>query len=300
MNSNTFIATILGLGVASCAINSIMKENREIKEKFINVPRMAKVDTEVVDMSNGAQYSVPMDYNRMLKNPSNSALARAPCANNREGYDDNTDGGMFPKTYGTANYQGMLSPRMGPADGFRGNIRYNMPSHENMAVPKSPLDYGTMVEPFDVNVKANGNSYQNALNSVKSGNNFQVVNSLPVSNMSQIEDENGGAPRQYMMVDKFMFANSRSRLNALGDKIRGDLAIVPCKSEWFRPSVLPQRDLTEGSLAVIGGSDNGTANALQALKQASAGGFYTNYNLANKFDGQHQDGTLQYSMSAFI
>lgn len=296
-NSNTVFVSFLGLIIAACAFNSAVNDRKEIKEKFINVRRMPVVDTEVIDTANNREYSVPLDYNRMLKNPSPASAARAPC-NNRETYVDTRNGGdMFPNSYGVSNYQAMLSPRMGPAEGYRGNIRYNMPSHENMAVPKSPLEYGSMVENFD---DTSANSYQNALAQVKaSGNNMEVVNALPVANMSQI-DEATGAPKQYYMVDKFMYANARSRLNALGDRIRGDLAIVPCKSEWFRPSVLPQRDLTEGSLAVIGGADNSTANALQALKQASAGGFYTNYNLATKMSAQEQDGSLQYSVSAFI
>ena len=296
MNSDTIFASVLGIIVATCAVNSAMNDRKQIKEKFINVRRIPVVDTEVIDTTNNREYSVPLDYNRMLKNPSSAALSRAPC-NKRETYVDtrNSGGDMFPNTYGVSNYQAMLSPRMGPAEGYRGNIRYNMPSQENMAVPKSPLEYGSMVENFDDN-----NSYQNALSQVKSsGNNLEVVNALPVANMSQI-DENTGAPKQYFMVDKFMYSNARSRLNALGDRIRGDLAIVPCKSEWFRPSVLPQRDLTEGSLAIIGGADNSTANALQALKQASSGGFYTNYNLATKMSAQEQDGSLQYSVSAFV
>lgn len=285
--TNTLFTSILGLIIASCAINSAINDKKEIKEQFVNVRRIATVDTEVVSKSGDTQYSVHPDYNRMLNTYAQKKT--------KEGYNDNrSEGSMFPTHYGVSNYQAMLSPRTGPAEGFRGNIRYNMPSYENMAVPKSPLEYGSMVEGFD------DTSYQNALAQVKSNSGgLEVINSLPVANMTQIDDASN-TPAQFYMVDKFMYSNAKSRLNALGDKLRGDLPIPPCKSEWFRPSVNPQRDLTEGSLAVIGGADNATANALQALKQASAGGTYTNYNLASKMFAQENDGSLQYSVSAFV
>lgn len=286
MNTNSVLASILGLIVAACAITSAINDNKkEIKENFINVRRVATVDTQMISEDGTKQYSVTPDYNRMM----NSYSAYRP-GSSKEGYTAGSDGSMFPKTYGVANYQGMLSPRMGPAEGFRGNIRYNMPSHENMAVPKSPLDYGTMVEGFD-------DSNQQAMSG--GGNRVEVVNALPVGNMTQMED-GSDTPKQFYMVDKFMYANAKSRLNALGDKLRGDIPIPPCKDKWFRPSVNPLRDLTEGSLAVIGGADNETARALESLKQAASGGTYTNYNLAQKMVAQEQDGSLQYSARAFI
>lgn len=289
MNTNSVLASILGLIVAACAITSAINDNKkEIKENFINVRRVATVDTQMISEDGTKQYSVTPDYNRMM----NSYSAYRP-GSSKEGYTSGSDGSMFPKTYGVANYQGMLSPRMGPAEGFRGNIRYNMPSHENMAVPKSPLDYGTMVEGFD---DVGGSNQQGMTGG---GNRVEVVNALPVGNMTQMED-GSDTPKQFYMVDKFMYANAKSRLNALGDKLRGDIPIPPCKDKWFRPSVNPLRDLTEGSLAVIGGADNETARALESLKQAASGGTYTNYNLAQKMVAQEQDGSLQYSARAFI
>jgi len=292
MNTNSILASILGVIVAGCAINSAINDNKkEIKENFVDVRRIATVDTQMISEDGQKQYSVSPDYNRLM----NSYSAYRP-GTSKEGYTSPQDGGMFPNSYGVANYQGVLSPRMGPAEGFRGNIRYNMPSHENMAVPKTPLDYGSMVEGFD---DTSNNSYQNALSQAKANSRFEVVNSLPVGNMTQIDDDSE-TPKQFYMVDKFMYANARSRLNALGDKLRGDIPIPPCKDKWFRPSVNPLRDLTEGSLAVIGGADNETARALESLKQAASGGFYTNYNLATKMSAQEQDGSLQYSVKAFV
>jgi hypothetical protein len=200
------------------------------------------------------------------------------------------------------NYQASLSPRFANVD-FGANIRYNMPSLKNMGVnPASPLNYANMIgtnncagcgsapaklkegfcnscnvggcrkggsgaplEAGSVPQSAASQQFQNLEYT-------QATDMLPVQDMSTSVNALGETIEQPIVYDRFIYANQRSRLYALGDPIRGDLPIVPCSNEWFRPSVHPQIDLHSGALAVIGGVNNQTSNELLALQNAAAGG----------------------------
>ena len=76
---------------------------------------------------------------------------------------------------------------------------------------------------------------------------------------------------QPIVYDRLIFANKRSRLQAQGDPIRGDIPIVPIHDSWFRVSVSPNIDLREGAMNVIAGADNSTANELRALRSEYSG-----------------------------
>lgn len=103
-------------------------------------------------------------------------------------------------------------------------------------------------------------------------NYIETTDMLPVQDMGTAVNAVGETINQPIVYDRFIYANQRSRLYALGDPIRGDLPIVPCKSEWFRPSVSPNIDLRDGAIAVMGGINNATSNELLALQNAAAGG----------------------------
>lgn len=248
----TIISLIL-LGFALCKM--------DVKENFINVHQTYKVDG-VVDEPNVGMFSIP-------------------------GY-----------------FQSMLAPRFSNVN-YGSNIRYNMPSVDNQGVPCNPLTYGNMV--------GGGNTKENycyncgggcksppdcgkgglgpASNAVKSWAQDQMYASkdfksamnkleytdttdmLPVGDMKTVNAM--GGPQQAIVYDRFMYANQRSRLYALGDPIRGDLPIVPCKNEWFRPSVHPHIDLRDGAMQVMGGVDNSTSNELHALQSLNTAGTYT-------------------------
>ena len=71
---------------------------------------------------------------------------------------------------------------------------------------------------------------------------------------------------QPIIYDRFVYANKRSRLQGLGDPIRGDIPILPITGSWFVPAVTPEIDLREGALAVMGGRHNDTATDLAEMK----------------------------------
>jgi hypothetical protein len=311
MDTKSIIAA-LGIGALACGVMSYIK-NDDIQEDFLgNLPPMkVKVDRSV------------------------------------EVQNSNTNQSDFYSIPGT--YQSMISPRFSNID-YGANIRYNLPSYRNLAVPRDPLSMGNMVnnnynsqnsqnsqnpynrgqaafvpsnnlsnnnnyrhisENFELNQNhrqnVNNNNvregyqppscskmgtslrYSNEVNPMSgvhsnySAGNFnqvtqQLYNSseypeatsmLPVGTMNSV---NGlGEAEQPIVYDRYMYANSRSRLRSLGDPIRGDLAIVPCSAEWFRPSVSPNIDLQTGALNVMGGFDNDTSKKMADLINMSSG-----------------------------
>lgn len=242
------------------------------------------------------------------------------------------------------NYQAILSPRMSAGLDYGANIRYNMPSYENQAVPCEPLTFGNMAkENYNHNMHMtqqhmgsgmplshtpegkNGMPHESMHNmghgmqatvenygcgscgggcgavgcgkggapmafhggaplmsaDYASGNYNEVISQapqssypeatdmIPVGNMTTVNQY--GETIQPIIYDRFIYANRNSRLRAQGDPIRGDLAIVPCAAEWFRPSVHPNIDLQTGAMSVMGGIDNETTRAMAELIEATSG-----------------------------
>lgn len=97
-----------------------------------------------------------------------------------------------------------------------------------------------------------------------------VQDLLPVGEMTTVSSN--GEIEQPIVYDRLMFANQRSRLYGLGDPIRGDLPIVPCKTGWFRPSTHPSIDLRDGAMMVMGGINNDTTRQLLELQNAATAG----------------------------
>lgn len=207
--------------------------------------------------------------------------------------------GDFYSVPGT--YQSILNPRFANVD-FGANLRYNMPSYENQGVPCDPLTFGNMVKnDYKENYCGGCGGGCGAVNCGKGGSTTSLHGGAPImegdyasGNYNQMVDEALGTaeyPNVTDMVpvgdmtsvnslgetvnpivyDRFIYANRNSRLRSQGDPIRGDLPIVPCNAEWFRPSVHPNIDLQEGAMNVMGGVDNGTTRALAELISATSG-----------------------------
>lgn len=208
--------------------------------------------------------------------------------------------GAFFSVPGT--YQAILNPRFSNVQ-YGANIKYNMPSYENQGVPCEPLTFGNMArenftnttesycgcgegrcgksgcgngnvssyhtEPIMQGNYASGN-YNNVVNKALQEVQYPEVNDMvPVGDMTTVNAL--GETVMPIVYDRFIYANRSSRLRGLGDMIRGDLPIVPCSADWFRPSVHPSIDLQEGAMNVIGGVDNSTAQALASLINATSG-----------------------------
>jgi hypothetical protein len=292
MFQNNFLVTLIGLLVAMFAIKAVSDNKNRIKESFGMLPSMTwKIDR--------------------LVSPSVMAEKK----------------GDFFSVPGT--YQAILSPRFSNVD-YGANILYNMPSYQHQGVPCDPLTFGNMAvkenysscaaggpvnckvggggapegfhggEPLPPADYANGN-YNELKNKAYQSSNFPMTQStLPVGDMTTLNSD--GETIQPIVYDRYMVANRNSRLRAHGDPIRGDLPIVPCTPEWFRPSVQPNIDLQYGAMNVIGGQTNDTATALADLVYASSGNAETaigGVNMANSFNATLGAGGRDVNVTAF-
>lgn len=217
------------------------------------------------------------------------------------------------------NYQAILSPRMSSGIDYGANIRYNMPSYENQAVPCEPLTFGNMAkenympmthtphgkyrmqhvkEGFTENYGCGGGcgavgcqkggapmdfhggaplmsadyaagNYNDIIQKPSTNSYPEAIDMIPVGNMTTVNQY--GETIQPIIYDRLIYANRNSRLRSQGDPIRGDLPIVPCSAEWFRPSVQPNIDLQTGAMSVLGGVDNETTRQMAQLIQATSG-----------------------------
>lgn len=182
-------------------------------------------------------------------------------------------------------WQSQLPPRIPPPGGYSRDILYNMPDSKYQAVPQTPLGYADAVksERTKENYTFLGN--QSDITNYTAGNYADVqknlkytetTDKLPVSNMnvlSAVAEDTG--VMQPIVYNNFMYANTKSRLWAQQDMIRGSLPIVPVApgpNDWFRPSVRPNIDLNAGAMAVMAGANNDTAKETLGLMRLASGG----------------------------
>jgi hypothetical protein len=230
------------------------------------------------------------------------------------------------------NWQGMLSPRFSNVD-YGANIKYNMPSYQNLGSPREPLGFADMAkenyhEDYGCNkehsgfgvascgkggVSLGGQVLGTAPHNISSDSNYaaamdssghtQHVNSsgvVAVGDMTTINSD--GAPGQQIIYDRYIFANRSSRLRAQGDPIRGDLPIPLGSKGWFSVSANPHIDLHQGAMNVLGGTSNETSRSMAELHYATSGGYNTTIggvNMANEFASSLSGGMGDIQVTAF-
>lgn len=322
MLDNKFVVTLVGLVMAVVAINHFKSKDDDNIEGFGMLPSFqTKIDVTA--------------------------------SKNRE----TAKKGDFFSVPGT--YQAQLNPRFSNVD-YGANIRYNMPSYNNLAAPCQPLGYASnpltfasmaesssskenFVSPKQVkenygcnscsggcgvvgcrkggapasfhggaplmpgNGYANGNfnevtekvyekdaihpKHRKYSNRVKNycgeddnnTDNISLSSSLPVRDMTAMNASSDNT--QPIIYDRYMFANRNSNLRSRGDKIRGDLAILPCNTGWFQVSVQPNLDLEQGALNVLAGINNEQGKAISDIVYKTSGNSQTSVagvNLANE------------------
>jgi hypothetical protein len=242
MFDGKFIATILAILVSVFAICNFNTKKITSNEGFgMNPSGSYKIDRITTD-NNGNRYSTPASY----------------------------------QAWANPNYQSVPPPRFANVN-FGSNIRYNMPKEDYQGTPCEPLTFGNMArENFESNRYTTPTCGKGGASGIpenyKNGNYKQITDEIaypnvselvPVGDMSTVNSL--GETVQPIIYDRFIYANRNSRLRSQGDPIRGDLPIVPCRTEWFRPSVTPFLDLQQGAMNVMGGVDNSTANAMADL-----------------------------------
>lgn len=162
--------------------------------------------------------------------------------------------------YSTPGYLNFLSPRFDNTD-HSANIRQRLPSGKMLGSPViNPRGYDSMM--------GNDKKCENCVHALP--NSFAEDGILPLGEISVINPD--GTTDNPIVVDRLIFANRTSRLRAGGDKIRGDVPIVPAAPGWFRPSVVPHIDLEPGAMNIIAG-ENSVSSRIDNLFRMSR----TNY-----------------------
>lgn len=161
--------------------------------------------------------------------------------------------------YYNSNLQGALPPRFMNA-GIGMQLKYALPSIENQGVPTNPMTFGRLATSSEIgNNKCGKQIKENFDDSVKI-----------LTNMADMNSSYGMEDMvQPVIYERLILANKKSRLQGLGDPIRGDIPIVPNRTGWFQPSVAPHIDLRAGAMNIISGN-NEMGQQLQELMKASA------------------------------
>jgi hypothetical protein len=289
MLDSKFFFTLIGLVVAVFAISNT-NMSPSISEGFWGNPgRTLKVHREVHPSG------------------STSTCGGSPLQNNYQSMLGND------KFVSKPNWQGMLSPRFSNVD-YGANIKYNMPSYQNLGSPCEPLgladmarenyqeDYGCDKGRGGCGVASCGKGGVGQVSSASSDHTQHVNSSglVAVGDMTTINSD--GAPGQQIIYDRYIFANRNSRLRAMGDPIRGDLPIVPRLTGWFNVAVNPNIDLHQGAMNVLGGTSNETSRSMAELHYATSGGYDTTIggvNMANEFASSVSGGMGDIQVTAF-
>jgi hypothetical protein len=195
------------------------------------------------------------------------------------------------------NYKSVLPPRFSNTQ-YGAHIKYNMPDTKNQGVPCEPLTFGNMASETKENYSCSGNEglkcgaeqpvdkYQ-VSPGYTSGNHQEVYDSLPkseitsdlpIGTMSTLDG--GDNPEQYIVYNRLMVANTKSRLRGLGDLIRGDLPIdhrEHSDRQWFSVAPNISTDLHAGAMNVLAGAGGGgeSYNKLMQLISHASGGTKT-------------------------
>lgn len=272
MNSsnNTIWYTLIGLTACVLALQKFS----ETKEHFAgNLPGFT-VKAQRVMMSPGPNkgdfIEIPGNYQSMLSPRFSNVDYGASIRYNVPSQDNMAANAENPIGYGNMIYnskspasQVQLKENFGTASGCRPGAVGSMGNGASSSMKTSNI----------VPPNYSAGNYSQALNS---GNTYtETTDMLPVQAMNsggQMLNALGETETQPIIYDRYIFANQKSRLQGLGDPIRGDLPIVPVRSEWFRPSVHPQIDLRSGAILAMSGADNSTSKELLALQSAASGG----------------------------
>lgn len=272
---------------------------------YINTNIMAKSDVQTLQQSLAApgspQFQNYLSQTGQIPDENSKKVNFAQNDFSNEPYCGSCSSGgsaQGPVTYTVpGTYDSYLSPRFNPL-GLEGNIRYNIPEEKNLASEvNNPLMVANAVQQPQIREEYHSKGQmKNAKHGLENGGKFhgdtpkqfdqmydelsgnQNVNKLPVASMNNaIGDEKNN--EFFVNSERLIFALNRSRLQAQGDFIRGDLPVVPYNPNsdpgsgvWFRPSVSPSIDLRAGAMNVIAGVGNVTAQQTSELQMRATGG----------------------------
>ena len=284
MFDGKFICTLIALIIAVLAICNINTGRSKTVENFWGIAGFSPTPSLVAAV-NGREQSLRDTFAPSVWNNSaglSASLSNAPGVAKPEFYQS------------TPNFQSNLATRFANTQ-FGSQINRNVPDHNNMAAPESPLghlemakeDYTSCEKPVcdgsDAQSCTAGDAPPHMKADYKSGDYAEVIeqvaedhpahlgvtDSLPITQMDSLNPD--GTMDNKVVYDRLMVSNRNSRLRSQGDWIRGDPPIMPCNTGWFQVSANPTVDLNQGAMQVLAGPDNEMSNALAAMINSTTG-----------------------------
>jgi len=275
MLSSKFILTLLGLLVAVFSICNVSSQPNTVEGFWSTGGRKWKtvLSTKSPDCGHSATsgtFHGPLRDDQFIKNPS---------------------------------FQALMSPRFDNS-GQTASLRYSPPAQKHMASdPDNPLLLSNSVTDNSVEnysgcsggtcgtscdsdpsvpyrghkptkpAFAAGNFNEVTEKAREGDDQADITSSLPLGTMTNIQAD--GSAVNPVVYQNFIYANPKSHLRSFGCPIRGDLAIVPCSTDWFqvRPNV--NLDLHAGAMNVLTGNMNESGQATAQLIHAAGGGVST-------------------------
>lgn len=273
MLDNKFIVTILALVATAMAVCKYSNASKT-KENFFPT-RTWKVSREVAPcpaaVKKGDFYSIPGTYQAILNPRFSNVDYGANIRYNAPSYE-HLGAPCNPLTFGAMAKEGYTPQKAAQA---QTKENYGCGSCGGGCVTTcskggaTPYQGGAPVTPANFSA---GN-FQEVTNAAYTGKDASALSTsmLPVQSMTTVNA--AGETVQPIVYDRFMYANRNSRLRSQGDPIRGDLPIVPCGPQWFRPSVHPNIDLQQGAMNVLAGVNNEVTQAMNSLMVNTAGDY---------------------------
>jgi len=207
----------------------------------------------------------------------------------KEGFSSSTNGMNKGDFFSTANWQPNISPRLeNSGHGSVTRVLWNEgkinPEHMAVPVEQNPLAWANMVsngnskkenfvEPYGMQHSLMMPKYSEGNYNSLAGGDLMVTSDLfPVQNMSALNGvDKNGKPTQCVFFDRIIHSNRNNRRRSQGDPIRGDLPIIPDSGgKWFQVSAVPEDDLQQGALGVLGGQSEASIRLSEFLKASGS------------------------------
>ena len=272
--------------------------NNKIIESFINVPLTPVVQMGAINKNGEGKAVFNQDQIRL----SNLNMYQVP-----------------------PSLKSNLPPRFSSMNGYGPYLRSSMPNERVLAVPKDPMNRNVenfniptnfMIQPGSQKKVKEEYEHKPMTDIVKDGmvegtqNNkknknenshvYNVTSDLPIQDMTAVGDIEDNS--NIRIVDRPFYTPLRSRLQSLGDPIRGDLPIMCDENSnngWFSVSKNPATDLRQGALFVLGGIDNKSTIDLYKLQQQYRGGLNNNFAGVNMGDMESQSQLRNLNQNTF-
>jgi hypothetical protein len=297
MLDNKFFITIVCSLLAVFAFVSV--NSNPTKEGFLNYGGIMRSFGNPITNSGTPQSSAVMNPIAASVSLAQSRLAQSQAQAGKYGVKK---GDMYQVP---PNFQASLSPRI-YAGSYGANIQYDIPSYKNLAVPADPLTFGNMAKENFQGCKGGVGRGNGSLDSTKTipppgytqGNYSDLQNALsgqiatselPVGTMESVNAE---GITQAFTVNNLMTYTSRSRIQSLGDQIRGDLIPVvnnQCGTAWFQTAASknPTTVLKRGALQIMAGVNEASTSfndSLTALNGGISTDAYASVNMSSQKD----------------